>query len=483
MKKQTPPPVYWTAQALGEMPLREADATPVQAQAQRQQVEAMAEALKRQRVDPALKLHPLQRRAILQLAQQVQSKPKPSAPRWLLASGWLASSAALLALGFWLGQHPDSAFGRRQLAQSAAISPASPSVIDLTTPAAKATQAAKPGREPQRVQVVEAPALKPQTRSSSAPARAQSTGSEVVVAAPKSATQPQQPLTGAAPGPEENHSKASATSSPPAGRAPTPGAHLQLEADRNWVAAARRARDAWALDPVKVRPAVAQPKNSLSLAAAPRAGLASKPQQALPAQEVFIHSWSAECFACPWNPQLRLLRVSIQLPPRQAAAEVGGDFPLELEFDSRLIRNYRRLGSRLKTAPSLEMAGQQSFWYELEPVSREALAAGRPLAQIRLAKGRFTTPPAGPFDGSKLQVLDRGQGWENARADYLFESAVLAWGLLLEGGQPTGLNHEWVRRLALRGQGSDAGGERQRFLRELDAAIGAAGLPLPPPAR
>jgi hypothetical protein len=110
-------------------------------------------------------------------------------------------------------------------------------------------------------------------------------------------------------------------------------------------------------------------------------------------------------------------------------------------------------------------------------VSQEALASGRALAEVRLIKGRFTTPAAGPFNESSLQVLDRGTSWESAGLDYLYEASVVGLGLLLQGeGEGGGLNHALLRELARRGQGSDSSGERQRFVRELDAISRAAGL-------
>jgi hypothetical protein len=99
------------------------------------------------------------------------------------------------------------------------------------------------------------------------------------------------------------------------------------------------------------------------------------------------------------------------------------------------------------------------------------------VATVTLEKGRFTMPSVGPFDGSKLAVLDRGASWQAAREDFLFESAVVGFGMLLRGDHRSpALNHQVVLSLAEKAKGSDASGERARFIREVSHARQAAGL-------
>jgi hypothetical protein len=83
----------------------------------------------------------------------------------------------------------------------------------------------------------------------------------------------------------------------------------------------------------------------------------------------------------------------------------------------------------------------------------------------------------GPFDGSKLNVQDRGITWQAAREDFVFESAVVGLGMLLRGDhQSPGLDHRLVLTLAEKSKGSDASGERGRFIRQVNEVRRAAGL-------
>jgi len=44
-----------------------------------------------------------------------------------------------------------------------------------------------------------------------------------------------------------------------------------------------------------------------------------------------------------------------------------------------------------------------------------------------------------------LQIVDRGTAWTSARDDFLFESAIMGFGLLLKGDKDCGrLNHALV---------------------------------------
>jgi hypothetical protein len=83
----------------------------------------------------------------------------------------------------------------------------------------------------------------------------------------------------------------------------------------------------------------------------------------------------------------------------------------------------------------------------------------------------------GPFDSSKLQIMDRGYSLQNAREDFVFETSVVGFGLLLRGAEQLGaLNHELVLNLANQSKGADSNGERGRFIRLVQDAKLAAGL-------
>ena len=137
------------------------------------------------------------------------------------------------------------------------------------------------------------------------------------------------------------------------------------------------------------------------------------------------------------------------------------------------------LCERHLVAAELRSAGTHVLWYEFQPngsseVSRDG---GRQIATVMLPNAHFTSQTVGPFDSSKLQVIDRGYSLQNAREDFVFETSVVGFGLLLRGADHLGgLNHDLVLNLARQSQGADGNGERARFIRLVQDAQHAAGL-------
>ena len=240
----------------------------------------------------------------------------------------------------------------------------------------------------------------------------------------------------------------------------------------------RQAADQFSLRPSEIRPLPAKPDASALLTAPLPAKSAANNAKEAPksrVSEVYIHAWNAEVTSCPWNPDLRLMRINVQLPADQPAARAGGDYPLNVAFDPNTVREYRQICERHLPAAELRSAGTHSVWYEFLPNGRGD--GVRTIATVTLPSGRFTTQTVGPFDGSKLTVQDRGQSWESARDDMVFESAVVGFGMLLRGvGHTPKLNHELVLSMATKAKGMDATGERQRFIRQVLEARKAAGL-------
>jgi hypothetical protein len=234
--------------------------------------------------------------------------------------------------------------------------------------------------------------------------------------------------------------------------------------------------DLFSIKPADIRPQPIKGKANEQFAS-PLKGPAPKLEGKSLAAGIYIHSWKAETSSCPWNPSTRLLRVSIQLPADQPAATSSTSYPLDVNFDRRNVREFRRLSERHLPAAELRSAGSQVVWYEFQPATTDLNAAGKPIATITLDQGRFTTQTVGPFDESKLNVMDRGATWQTAREDYLFESAVVGLGMLLNGNhQCPDLNHQLILDLAEKSQGTDSSGERARFIRQLNEARRAAGL-------
>lgn len=236
------------------------------------------------------------------------------------------------------------------------------------------------------------------------------------------------------------------------------------------VSAHRRATDQTLLQPGLLRPQVE--RGSAQLSAKPLAEGERKAAQEAPARRkpaLHIHSWSHETASCPWNAQRRLLKVTIQLPADQEAVALGHhDYPVEVVFDANHVREYRRLGARYQPPQEVRRAGTQTLWYEYLPNGKpaETFENGKLIATVRLPGAKFTTQAVGPFDASRLQVLDRGRSWQQARGDFVFDTAVVALALLLDGaGKDNALNQPLVLELAEAARAAgDPDGSRSRFI-------------------
>jgi hypothetical protein len=150
---------------------------------------------------------------------------------------------------------------------------------------------------------------------------------------------------------------------------------------------------------------------------------------------------------------------------------------MQVAFDPLAVKQFRFLGERHIAAPQLDQAGTHVVWYEFEPNGKSELKtpATRQIAIVTVPNTRFTQKAVGPFDDSKLQVLDRGFTLDNARDDFLFESAVVAFGMLMRGTPQIGsLDHELVLSLATRAKTESP--ERTRFIKLVQDVQRAAGL-------
>jgi hypothetical protein len=423
------------------------------------------------------RLHPDQRHAVLRPAhlprRVVPMQPRRPAHRPqshfspILAGLWkMAAVLVISGMAYWLG-------GRQ--AQEHPISPVMETVAQVETPAptqvsAPAARNERPAPDPMAptpsnaVATVapEAPALV------EAPPPVEKQPVEVISAVSASPSAPDQPpASKPAPLPK----------SPPAAPAPF---LLRPNSNLAFTPALKKEVDEVSIRPADILPPQrkSQPGNVLAspISAAAKAQTEAAPRR--PAQEIYIHAWRAEVASCPWNADTRLLRITIQLPPSQALADKTASFPLQVAFDRRLVREFRRLGQRSTPAAEMDSAGVQTFWYEFLPAGDEAVRNGRALATVTLEKGRFTLPSPGPFSGAaKLAVLDRGTAWTAARDDFLYEAALIGFGALLRGDhQSPGLNYQTVLSIAEKSRVTDTTGERARFIRSLEEARKAAGL-------
>lgn len=241
-----------------------------------------------------------------------------------------------------------------------------------------------------------------------------------------------------------------------------------------FVNASRRGSDSLPIRPKSIRPAPPTAAKH-SLQAKPLSPN-EKGAPAVPAArarpDLFVHAWLSEVASCPWNSEHRLLRITIQLPSDQEAAQIGDhSYPLDVTFDPNNVREFRRLCSRHYPSPEQGHAGKVVVWYEFQPngTPAENHGNGKHIANVHLTAARFTTQTVGPFDASQVQVLDRGQSWQQARGDFVFESAQVGLQLLMDGAPQIGqLNQKLVLELAEHAQSADPTGSRSLFIKTLN---------------
>jgi hypothetical protein len=221
------------------------------------------------------------------------------------------------------------------------------------------------------------------------------------------------------------------------------------------------------------------PRSNEPVAAAPLVHTSKSAEPAAHGKQpdLLIHSWKAEVASCPWNDSHRLMRLTIQIPGEQPAAAMASSYPVQVNFSPNHVRSYRQIGERTIPATAADAPAFHIVWYEFLPNGLATEGAARAIGAVTLPGARFTTAAMGPFDSSKLQVVDRGTDWNAARDDFLFESAVVGFGLLLKGEKDAGtLDHSLVLSLAKRTAAEDRTGERARFVKLVQDAQRSAGL-------
>ncbi len=499
-----------TAYAMGELDAHQAGdihsllADCPAALSELEQIEAMTDALRQSAPIPQDRLLPEQRHAVLRpthLPRRITPllpRPLPATKRpsmlWPVVANVLKAAAVVTVTSFayLAGRHATVDLTETaHLPESggATATAAEPTPVEATPPAAAT---ARPAATRQESLVS---ALSPTTHDlgpvppavtiavpaasvSQAPVAVTVAAAAAAKPAPKAAVAPDQAPEAAA--------AVAVVAAAPAPKAPTPvwlaGTTLPGR-DRDFVSTLKQPVSAFDLRPSNIRPAPAKnAKGELfaSPAPAPKAAAGDTARETPKARtpEVYIHAWKAEVASCPWNEGHRLMRVTVQLPADQPAALGASAYPLKVNFDPSTVREYRQLCERHQPAAELRSAGTHVVWYEFQPNGDGTQRDNaRTVATVTLENGRFTTQPVGPFDSSKMSVQDRGQTWQSAREDFVFDSSVVGFGLLLRGTpNAPQLNHDLVLALAQKGKGADATGERARFIRLITDARKAAGL-------
>lgn len=243
-----------------------------------------------------------------------------------------------------------------------------------------------------------------------------------------------------------------------------------------FVSTTKQAADQYRLRPALLKPTPPKSAKEGVFASPQVSGGKADAKPAQPVKDLYMHSWQAEVAPSPWNPGHRLLRIVVQLPADQPAVISGnGEFPLNVTFDAANVKSFRMLCERHQAARELRSAGTHVIWYEFLPNGSTDAGRERQIASVTVPNVKFTSQSVGPFDSSKLRVIDRGYKLANARDDFLFEASVVGFGLLMRGAEQTGaLDHQMVLTLAEKSAGKDA--ERARFVRLVRDARRIAGL-------
>lgn len=434
-----------------------------------EQIEAVTDALRQGAPIPQDRLRPEQRHAVLRpthLPRRVTPLlPRPMAKKptraWPMVTGVLKAAAVVTVAGmaYQMGRHSEilpSVVHVPEIPHR--ISPVAPKITPEPVKPALVSEL-KPA-----LQIVAVPQDLPAVTAPEKPAVTVIVPEPVIVKAPEPASK----------------EKAMEIAAPikPAAPAPIYAQTITTPAKSlAFVSANRQPVDEFALRPANIRPAPVKPAKADLMASpaplkqAPEIKDTSKPKR----PDVYIHSWKAEITSCPWNDAHRLLRVTVLLPADQPAAMSTATYPLRVTFDPNNVREYRQLCERHQAATEVRESGKHVIWYEFQPNGSTDIS--KTVATVTLADGRFTTQTVGPFDASKLSIQDRGQSWQTAREDFVFETSVVGFGLLLRGeAAAPALDHQLVLNLAEKSKGADASGERARFIRLVQEAKKAAGF-------
>jgi hypothetical protein len=489
-----------TAFALGE--LAPADAARVrkwlaqspEARAELERIQHTVGVLQEAPALPKRVLHPRQRETVLAMAQTPEARPKNVVPflafRRPVGSGtapasvtWrvvkFAAAACLVAGAFVLGQR-----SAERIAPYMAGNPGTEGdeakVMDA---APAATPTAAPAPTPPRVEVAEAAVAAPQPKSAvaePAPVAPAIPAPEPVVAAAKPESNAVVAEVKAAHGPT------------PAVAAPAPvpsvaAPKITAVGDRTLALGGFAPVSALADAELTVKPKFLRPRvipvpdefagvvlaspQPLNAKSAP----AAAPQKPEPQPALKIHNWKAEIASCPWDSSRRLMRFVVQIPVEQPGIESNErDYKLVAKFDPAQVQAFRLVTEKQMRPSGTSTLGTCFAWYEVIPARNFHATADRPAT---LGSIHIEQPRGASSDLTPLKLVDRGQNWSEAREDFVFETAMIGWNMLLSGTENIGgLNSKLVLDLAEKTRGEDAKGERARFINAVKQAQRAVGM-------
>ncbi|MFZ4764596.1 MAG: YfbK domain-containing protein [Roseimicrobium sp.] len=462
-----------TAYALGE--LGPADTARVQrwimqspeARAELQRIEQMVHALYQAPALPQRMLHPQQRETVQTLGQSPVAASRKNAPPFLAfrrpagtqttrhqpSLAWsiakLAAAACLTLGAFLLGQHSTNYLAVTNHEGQAPTPEPSPLPTSSATPKQLDLAEAPVRHKP----IDQAPPTKPQASPTA------------LATAPEPTAAPTRPATEAAAPPA------------PAAVAATKPVMPTAPALRGFAATATSPECELTVQPKLVRPLPVPHEfagvilsSPLPLNAKPEAAQPRKPEAQPP---LVIHSWKAEIASCPWDETRRLMRFVAQIPVEQPGIEACDEsYKLLAKFDPFQVQGFRLVTEKHMRPSSGGTLATRFAWYEIIPTRNFSATADRPVTigtlSLEQPRGGATEP---------LKLIDRGTSWGDAREDFIFETAMIGWSLLLQGTENTsGLNHKIVLDIAEKTKGEDTKGERVKFITTVRQAQRAVGL-------
>lgn len=411
---------------------------------------------------PTARLHPDQRSAVMtppervrRLVEATRVKEQPRAqtllPFFFGTVKW-AAAAALVAASTQVGLQIVKPLQDTATAQT-------PSTTTLPTPVARPKEAS-----PQLVSTEQPQPLSPPKPKPSAPSAVQKATPTLVVA------KVEPPQTSVAKQPAAPAMQTLLVAAPAQDTA-RPSVSFSFS---SMVSTSRTTADSSSVKPadlLKIRSS--GPLSAAPLRSTPASN--NEPAKKERPAPLMLHAWSADVIAAPWQPELRLLRVALQLPSDQARRE---DCALEVNFDPNAVRSFRQLGQRVLPGTTSESAAHVVTWYEVQPNGATGTSsAARLLGTAQLADAKFTTSTMAPFDGNSLRIMDRGLSVDEAKADFRYEAALIGFGQLVNGAS-TGPRPALSQLLSLAQsaqQESDPSGERGRLAKVLREAAELAG--------
>lgn len=191
--------------------------------------------------------------------------------------------------------------------------------------------------------------------------------------------------------------------------------------------------------------------------------------------QLVIHSWKAEIASCPWDTSRRLMRFVAQIPVDQDGIETNArDYQISVMFDPNQVQAWRLVMEKHMPPTNGSPLATRFAWYEIVPGRNFAPKTNKPAAIGTLD---IIQPRGAAHDGQPLKLLDRGLAWNEKGDDFIFETAMVGFSLLLQGRENIGhLDHKLVLDLASQSRDDDPKGECGKFITAVKQAQKAAGL-------